>query len=155
VYSDKDGNIAFRISFNEAACRGVHTISVQVRHGVTGASVEVVVTGKAVTETGAKVWVNPSSVPAFHSLHTVNGSGFPGNSPVSCWYTRPDGRVLPFITVSTKTDAAGNFSVASTLDDFPPYTSTEPGQWAVTCATFNRSSLGIGYFDVFGLTVDP
>jgi hypothetical protein len=94
-------------------------------------------------------------VTVFNSFFAVYGSGYPANSGVNCWFTRPDGRVLSFINVNVTTDASGSFSTGAFLDDFPPYTSSEPGTWYVTCATPNRSDLAIASFTAYAPAIDP
>lgn len=155
VRADASGNIGFTIAFRPSACTGDYTISARALGSGIGAEVTVTVSGSTVVDTGALVFVNPSSVPAFRSRHTVSGTGFPANTGVNCWYTRPDGRVLFFINANATTDASGSFAVSNSLDDFPPFTSTEPGWWTVTCATTSRSALGEARFLVYALMSDP
>ena len=155
VKADGNGAIAFEIAFHSSACRGDYVVSVRSLASGIGGQITLPVGGRSDPSSNAIVVVTPFSVPAFHSLHTVSGTGFPASTGVSCWYTRPDGRVLSFISFSATTDGSGSFSVNSVLDDFPPYTSTEPGLWHVTCATSNRSAIGEGEFTVFALLADP
>lgn len=155
VKADNAGDISFTVLFRPSACRGEHTISVRALGSGAGAAVTVLVNATGPTFENALVLVTPSMVPMYHSFHLVSGSFFPPNTGVNCWYTRPDGRVLGFINVNAKTDSAGNFTVGNTLDDFPPFTSTEPGLWTVTCATPDKSAIGTGTFTVFGMAPDP
>lgn len=155
VKADSNGNIAFTIEFHTSACRGVHTINARALGSGAGAQTDVLVNGNIVRDANASVFVSPSSVPAYGSSFVVSGTGFPSNTGVNCWFTRPDGRVLTFINVDAQTDASGSFSAGARLDDFPPYTSTEPGWWTVTCATPSRSALGSATFLVYGLVSDP
>jgi hypothetical protein len=155
VKADASGTIAFTIDFHVSNCTGQFWVSAHALGSGIGAETSIWFTGLPVGPTNALVFVSPDPVPAFHSFHVVSGTGFPANTGVNCWYTRPDGRVLSFIDVNAKTDSSGSFSVGSTLDDFPPFTSTEPGMWAVTCATPDHSVLGIGRFMVVGLLSDP
>ena len=149
VKADGSGHISFTATFRPSACRGTYALTSYALVSGRGAFVTFDVTGVSVTQAGvATVWVSPNPVPSYHSDHTVYGSGFPANTGVSCWYTRPDGRVLAFIGVNAKTNGGGSFSAKGHLDDFPPYTSTEPGWWFVTCATQNRSTLAVAPFYV-------
>jgi hypothetical protein len=112
--------------------------------------------GKSVTASkGTLITVTPSRVVAFDSHLTILGVGYPAGTTVNCWFTRPDGRVLGFISVDAKTDASGSFAVGAKLDDFPPFTSTEPGTWYATCATADHSTLATTWFTVYGLMSDP
>ena len=155
VKADASGDIAFSIAFHAGACRGEYTVSARALSDKIGAETTLLLNGFSTRLANAVVAVSPSSVPAFNSVHTVSGTGFPANTVVNCWYTRPDGRVLSFINVDAKTDASGSFAVKNILDDFPPFTSTEPGWWWVTCATPDRSALGQAQFLVYGLMADP
>ncbi len=155
VKADAAGAINFTILFRSSACRGDYTVSAKALGSGIGAETALSLGGFSIPATNAVVSVSPDMVPAFHSFHVVSGSGFPANTGVSCWYTRPDGRVLGFIDVNAKTDGSGSFSVGNTLDDFPPFTSTEPGTWHVTCATTSRSAIGEAAFTVFALMTDP
>lgn len=155
VWADADGNIDFMVGFRTSACRGEHIVSARALKSGIGGQVPVLVQGFSTRAANAFVTVTPGQVPAFNSFHVVSGTGFPANVGVNCWYTRPDGRVLSFINVNAKTDASGSFAVGNVLDDFPPFTSTDPGTWWVTCATPNRSALGQTSFQVFALMSDP
>ncbi len=155
VKADSSGTIAFQIGFRPSACMGTYIISAHALGSGIGGEIGVQLHDTPIPETNAVVVVSPSSVPAFNSVHTVSGTGFPANTGVSCWYTRPDGRVLFFIGFSAHADASGSFSVKNILDDFPPFTSTEPGMWSVTCANSSHSSIGTTKFLVFGLMADP
>lgn len=158
VQADASGVIQFTLTFRPSACRGVHDVSARALGSGRGAQTSVLVAGNTVRAANATVSVSPGKVPAFGtglSGLTVSGSGFPANTGVSCWFTRPDGRVLGFINVDATTDSKGAFSASAELDDFPPYTSTEPGWWSVTCATPTRSALGQTSFLVYALTSDP
>lgn len=155
VWADKFGNIEFSIGFRTSACRGEHIVSARSPSSHIGGQVSIVVTGFSVPAANAQVTVNPGQVPAWKSFHVVSGTGFPANTGVNCWYTRPDGRSLFFIAFNAKTDNTGSFAAGSSLDDFPPYTSTIPGTWWVTCATPNQSVLGETSFQVFALMSDP
>lgn len=156
VKADASGNIAFSIHFNPSACIGTYTVTVRSPGSGIAAEATGIVTGMPVTETGgAFVWVSPDPVTVFGSSFAVYGSGYPANSIVNCWFTRPDGRVLSFINVDAKTDAGGSFSTGAKLDDFLPYTSSEPGTWYVTCATPNRSDLAIASFTAIAPAIDP
>lgn len=156
VSADGSGDIDFVISFRPSACVGVYQVSVRAPRSGIGGFTNVTVTGKgAPTGGNGTITVTPDRVLAFHSLHTVSGSGFPADTNLNCWYTRPDGRVLFFINFNASTDASGSFSVQSVLDDFPPFTSTEPGWWHVTCATPSQSASGVGKFLVVQGFVDP
>lgn len=156
VKADASGAIGFSITFNGGACAGEYQVT--ARAPVSGRAAETSLTyiGNRIYETG-DVWVKvtPDSVPAFGSSLTIWGGGFHPGEVVNCWFTRPDGRVLSFINVDAKVDASGSFATGAILDDFPPYTSTEPGTWYVTCATANRAHLGIASFNVYALQSDP
>lgn len=158
VQADASGVIQFTLTFRTSACRGVHDVSARALGSGRGAQTSVLVFGNNVRPANATVSVSPGKVPAFGtglSGLTVSGAGFPANTGVSCWFTRPDGRVLGFISVDATTDSKGAFSASAELDDFPPYSSTEPGWWSVTCATPTRSALGQTSFLVYALTSDP
>lgn len=156
VKADAGGNIAFAMLFRPAACIGTYTVTVRSPGSGIAAEASFPITGLSVTETGgASISVSPSKVVTFGSFLTISGSGFPAQTGVNCWFTRPDGRVLSFINVDTKTDVGGSFGAGAVLDDFPPYTSTDPGVWHVTCATPDRSALAITSFTAVGLISDP
>lgn len=156
VKADGGGNIAFTMHFNSSACIGEYVVTVRGPSSGTAAETSFAINGDKVTETGgASIWVDPNSVPAYGSAVHGYGSGFPANTIINCWFTRPDGRVLSFINVDVKTDASGSFGGVAFLDDFPPYTSTEPGTWYATCATPNRSHLATTWFTVYALQSDP
>lgn len=156
VKADAAGDISFGMHFNSSACIGDYMVTVRGPSTWTAAETGFTINGNSVTETG-DVWVKvtPDSVPAYGSYLTIWGGGFHAYEGVNCWFTRPDGRVLSFINVDAKTDASGSFAVGAWLDDFPPYTSTEPGTWHVTCATPDRVHLGIASFTVYALQTDP
>jgi len=156
VKADAGGNIAFSMHFNSSACAGEYTVTVRSPSSGTAGEASFTITGNSVTaKGGAYIQVNPSSVPVYNSRFTVWGWGYPSNSIINCWFTRPDGRVLSFINVDAKTNAGGSFAVGATLDDFPPYTSSEPGTWYATCATPNRSYLATTSFTAYALASDP
>lgn len=156
VKADANGDIEFLIAFHSSACRGTYTISSRAPGSGIGGEVSFQVTGLATASIGkATLEVFPSPVPAFGSLDVVSGTGFPPDTILNCWFTRPDGRVLGFINLNVKTDSTGSFANLNILDDFPPYTSTEPGTWHVTCATPGRTVLAQTTFDVVGLIADP
>jgi hypothetical protein len=102
-----------------------------------GSSIQVVV---GATVDG--VFYNGSTIaPAI----TIIGTNFPPFSGINCWATRPDGRVFPWEEGGRiGTDAGGNFSVSGFVgavgDSFE--LSTEPGVWAMTCATPSGAALG-------------
>lgn len=156
VKAGADGSVAFTIVFNSSACIGDYMVTVATPDKSHAAEAGFRISGKSVTEAGgASVWVSPDPVTVFGSFFAVYGSGYPANSGVNCWFTRPDGRVLSFINLNVTTDASGSFSSGATLDDFPPYTSSEPGTWYVTCATPNRSDLAIASFTAYAPAIDP
>lgn len=156
VKADGAGNIAFTVTFNSRACIGEYHVTARALGSGRAAEAKFTINGDAVTESGgAWIWVDPDSVPTYNSSFTVYGAGFPANSGVNCWFTRPDGRVLDFINQNATTDAGGSFATGAYLDDFPPYTSSEPGMWYVTCATPDHSYLAIATFWAHGLTTDP
>ena len=155
VKADASGSINFTMAFHPSACRGEYVVSARALASGIGAETSLLLNGWTTRAANALVFVYPTSVPAFNSFHTVSGTGFPANTGINCWYTRPDGRVLSFININTTTDASGSFKVGSVLDDFAPFTSTEPGWWWVTCATPDRSALGQAQFLVYALMADP
>ncbi len=155
VKADAYGEIAFSIHFRESACIGEYFVTVRGPSTWTAAETSFVINGNSVTESG-DAWLKVSDmVPAYQSLVDISGGGYHPNEILNCWFTRPDGRVLSFINVDPKTDASGSFHVQAALDDFPPYTSTEPGTWHVTCATPDRAHLNIATFTVYGLESAP
>lgn len=156
VKADTAGNIAFTIDFQSSACIGDYVVTVRSPSSGRAAEASFTINGDPVTATGgAYITVSPNQVPSYNSFFTVSGWGFPANTVVNCWFTRPDGRVLGFISQNPKTDAGGAFSTGAFLDDFPPYTSSEPGTWYATCATPNRSDLATTWFTVYALESDP
>lgn len=156
VSADGSGTISFVMTFFPSSCRGVYQISSRSPTSLIGGFTNLTVSGLGPPVGGKGViTVSPDRVLAFHSLHTVNGSNFPPDTNLNCWYTRPDNRVLFFLDFNASTDANGEFSVQNVLDDFPPFTSTEPGWWWVTCATPSRSVSGVGRFLVIQLPEDP
>lgn len=156
VKADGNGDIAFTMHFNSSACIGEYTVTARGVTSLHAAETSFTINGDKVTAAGgAWIKVTPDSVPAFGSSLTIWGSGFPANSYMTCWFTRPDGRVLPFINVDVKTDLGGSFSVTTGLDDITPYTATEPGTWYVTCANPSHSNLATTWFSVYALQSDP
>ena len=155
VKADANGDIAFSIYFRPSACIGEHAVTVRAPASWTAGEVHFTINGESVVETG-NVWiVVPDTVMAYNSTFPIIGGGFHPNEGVNCWFTRPDGRVLSFINIETKTNAIGWFSAVAQLDDFLPYTSTDPGVWQVTCATPNRAHLGVESFTVLGFETAP
>ena len=155
VKADANGDIAFSMHFNASACIGEYFVTVRGPATWIAGETSFVINGDAVTESGDG-WIKVTDmVPAYDSLLEIWGGGFHPNETLNCWFTRPDGRVLSFINVNPKTDASGSFYTHAVLDDFPPYTSTDPGTWHVTCATADRAHLNIASFTVYGLESAP
>lgn len=156
VKADGAGNIAFTIVFFPSACIGEYHVTARALGSGYGAEAAFNIGGRTVIESGgAWITVTPNSVPANDTGLVISGYGFPAYTTLTCWFTRPDGRVLSFINANPKTDGGGSFATGAALDNFPPYTTTDPGTWYVTCATADHSYLAITWFSVFGLTSDP
>lgn len=157
VKADAGGNIAFAIIFRSSACVGTYGVTARgISTGNAGEAFFTISKHAEGPSGNAFVAVDPNSVVAIHSRVNVEGFGFPANSFVSCWFTRPDGRVLSFISFDVKTDGGGSFGATATLDDFPPFTSTEPGTWIVTCANNpDHRILAMNSFTVHALPSDP
>lgn len=156
VKADGNGDIAFAMTFNSSACIGEYTVTVRGPGSGLAGEASFAINGDTVTEAGdAWIMVTPDSVPAYNSALAVIGTGFGAGNGVNCWFTRPDGRVLGFINVNVTADATGSFATSAVLDDYPPFTSTDPGTWTATCATPNRSHLATASFTVYALATDP
>ncbi|MBI4674058.1 MAG: hypothetical protein HY741_20630 [Chloroflexi bacterium] len=156
VKADADGNIAFTIVFGSSACIGEYMVTVRSPSSGLAGEAGFAISGLSVTEAGgAWIMVSPDSVPIYGSFFAILGYGYPANTVVNCWLTRPDGRVLSFLNQNVTTDGSGSFATGASLDDFPPYTSSEPGTWHATCATPDRSYLAITSFTGYGLATDP
>jgi hypothetical protein len=157
--ADSAGNVSFtfcaaQFDTEAAYCTGTYQLTLRGLASGNGASAWFTVTGNRISPyngssiqvvVGATVdgvFYNGSTIaPAI----TIIGTNFPPFSGINCWATRPDGRVFPWEEGGRiGTDAGGNFSVSGFVgavgDSFE--LSTEPGVWAMTCATPSGAALG-------------
>lgn len=140
------------------ACTGTWRFTLHSLGSRIGATSEFVWAGKSVTPTSALLSVTVLGN-ALYALINIHGAGFPPNTGVNCWSTRPDGRVLPipffgFLGGGARTDAGGAFSL-TTFADLEYSWSADPGVYSMTCATTDRSALAIARFKINALTIDP
>lgn len=154
------GYIDFTIDFKEVACLGEYGVTARALTSGAGGIVWIKLSGNAVTtSTGATLWVSPDILPANAPYLTIYASGFPADTNVNCWTTRPDGRAFRVgLADSAHVDASGNFSLAvhaSDFDSFVPYATEEPGVWFATCREGLSGTTAIATFTLYALESDP
>lgn len=177
VKADSAGNFAAtyllkdKPTGNAYPCLGQWSVTARAPGSGVGGETVFTITGNRIDET-ASVWTDEASVPSIGQPYDcgnkgcgiavhINGSGFPGGSPVSCWFTRPDGVVSIGYAVEgapgIKVAGDGTFkSVRLTYTSEVTYQGEQPGEWAVTCGTLDGKYVGIAHFTVYALPfLDP
>jgi hypothetical protein len=182
VKADENGNFVATYSATDYAgsypCLGQWSVTARALGSGLGAEAQFTMKGKSISG-NASVWTDESSVPSIGqrsacwggqdqcgvAVH-VHGSGFPANSVVNCWFTRPDGVVYDALTpgassysnyAAFQVGAGGQFSgLASTWTSDVGYQGEQPGTWHISCGTPDRKYSGAASFTVYALPfVDP
>ena len=182
IKTDENGNFAAQYSAQDHdgayPCLGGWSVTARALGSGRGAEAQFTMQGKSIAG-NARLWTDETSVPAIGQKYacwggdpecgvavTVHGSGFPANSVVNCWFTRPDGVSLYGLVpgensddshAAFKVDGSGSFSglVTSWTSDIS-YQGEQPGTWHVSCGTPDQKYSGAASFTVYGMPfMDP
>lgn len=182
IKTDENGNFTADYSAQDHdgayPCLGSWSVTARALGSGLGGEAQFTMQGKSIAG-NAWLWTDETNVPAIGQKYacwgggddcgiavTVHGSGFPSNSAVNCWFTRPDGVVLYGLVpgansddshAAFKTDGSGGFSglVTSWTSDIG-YQGEQPGTWHVSCGTPDQKYSGAASFNVYSLPfMDP
>ena len=159
-------------------CLGSWSVTARALGSGLGGEAQFTMEGKSIAG-NASLWTDESNVPAIGQKYAcwggepecgvavnVHGSGFPANSIVNCWFTRPDGVSLYGLEpddndneshTAFKVDGSDSFSglVTSWTSDIG-YQGEQPGTWHVSCGTPDQKYSGVASFTVYSLPfMDP
>lgn len=159
-------------------CLGKWSVTANAPGSGVGSEAQFTMRGKTIAGNAA-VWTDESMIPSIGQKYScwgggetcgvavhVHGSGFPANSIVNCWFTRPDGTVNFGLVPGENSDDSqsafrvngnGDFSglVSSWTSDIG-YQGEQPGAWHVSCGTPDKKYSGAASFTVYALPfIDP
>lgn len=182
VKTDEQGNFTASYSATDHEgsypCLGKWSVTANALGSGVGSEAQFTVRGKTIAG-NARVWTDESMVPSIGQKYAcwggdnacgiavhVYGSGFPANSNVNCWFTRPDGTVYEALVpgnnsadsrATYQVDSAGNFGgLATTWTSDIGYQGEQPGMWYVSCGTPDKKYSGAASFTVYALPfMDP
>jgi hypothetical protein len=182
VKTDEQGNFTASYSATDHdgsyPCLGKWSVTANALGSGVGSEAQFTMRGKTIAG-NAWVWTDESMGPSIGqnascwggdakcgvTVH-VYGSGFPANSTVNCWFTRPDGTVyfglVPGANADTshaafKVDSSGGFAgVVTSWTSYIGYQGEQPGTWNISCGTPDKKYSGAASFTVYALPfMDP